>query len=70
MDAVRRYVNKYCDRDYVMKDSEVPTREEQPGRDEILDGVKNKDWIVHNSDKSGRIVLDTKTYYLASMEEH
>ena len=53
-----------------MKDSEVLTPDEQAGREEILEGVKNKDWIVYNSDKSGRIVLDTKTNYLRCMKEH
>ena len=46
------------------------TEEEQAGLDDIKKGIANKDWMIYSSDKSGKIVLDTKQNFLSCMEEH
>ena len=46
------------------------TREEFLGRKEIEDGIKNKEWMLYHTDKSGKMVLDTKENYLRSMMPH
>ena len=36
------------------------TKVEQAGLDEIKEQIKHKGWMVYNSDKNGKRVLDTK----------
>ena len=33
-------------------------------------GVKNKDWRLYSTDKSGKLVLDTNDNYLRTKEKH
>ena len=70
MDTVSEYRWKNCDAKGNCKGGNNLTEEEQAGLDEIKDGVKNKGWMVYNSDKSGKIVLDTKDNFLKCMSEH
>ena len=70
LETVDKYIKEYCDSDGIMKGSQVLTDQEEKGRKEILEGVKTKDWLVYTSDKSGRIVLDTKENFIDGMREH
>ena len=70
MNAVNMYMFENCTSDGSIKDSGILTPEEEDGRKEILEGVKTKNWLVYNSDKSGSIVLDTKENYLEAMKEY
>ena len=36
----------------------------------MREGIKFKDWIVYSTDKSRKMVLDTKENFLSCMEEH
>ena len=40
------------------------------GHKEVLDGIKNRIWILYQTDKSGKMVLDTKENFLESMKPH
>ena len=60
METVSRYAAENCNPDGTIKDSVVLSPEEEAGRQEILDGIKSKDWILYTSDKSGKMVLDTR----------
>ena len=46
------------------------TEKEELGRQEIAEGVKNKDWRLYSTDKSGKLVLDTNEKYLRTQEKH
>ena len=54
----------------MIKDSDVLTKDERAGLDEIKDGIEKKGWMIYTTDKSGKIVLDTKTNFLECMSEH
>ena len=56
--------------DGTIKDSTVLILEEEAGRQQILDGIKTKDWLLYTSDKLGRMVLDTKENFIEGMGEH
>ena len=64
MDTVNKYISKQI---------ETPTnltREEAQGRKEILKGIKESGWMLYTTDKSGKLVLDTKDNFLKSMLPH
>ena len=46
------------------------TEKEELGRQEIVEGVKNKDWRLYSTDKSGKLVLDTNENYLRTQGKH
>ena len=46
------------------------TKSEELGRKEIRNGIKEKDWKLYSTDKSDKLVLDTKENYLKAMEPH
>ena len=46
------------------------TELEQQGLKEIKEGIKSKDWMVYNTDKSSRIVLDTRENFLRAQLKH
>ena len=70
MKAVDEYTAMYCNELGEMKGSQVLTEKEELGRKEIIKGVKHSGWMVYNSDKSGRVVLDTIENFLNGMSEH
>ena len=39
-------------------------------RKEISEGVKGKNWMLYGTDKSGKLVLETKDNFLRVMEPH
>ena len=63
-------MNTRRDMKEICKEGNNLTDKEQEGLEKIKDGVKNKGWIVYNSDKSRKIVLDTKDNFLKCMSEH
>ena len=46
------------------------TEKEELGRQEIIEGGKNKDWRLYSTDKSGKLVLDTNENYLRTQKKH
>ena len=46
------------------------TEKEELGRQELVEGVKNKDWRLYSTDKIGKLVLDTNENYLRTQERH
>ena len=64
LDVVNQYLNSECDSRGMPRDGSNLTPAEKAGRDEIRDGIKNKGWMLYNSDKSGNLVLDTKDNFL------
>ena len=59
-----------CDPRGVFKEGMNLTETERAGLDEIKEGIRNKDWMIYTSDKSGKVVLDTKENFLKCMKEH
>jgi hypothetical protein len=70
IEQVKKYVKELCDEDGNIEGAEVLYDDELKGLEEIKEGIKSKDWMLYLSDKSGKIVLDTKTNFLESMSEH
>ena len=70
MKPLDNYIKMNCDKQGKAKDSDILTKAEEDGRREILDGIKTKGWLLYTSDKSGKIVLDTRENFLKCMEEH
>ena len=67
-EVIDEYIHGYFSKLGAMKESQVLTEREKSGRREILEGVKNKGWMIYNSDKSGKIVLNTVENFLHGME--
>ena len=59
MDVVSEFMSNFVDPQGNMKESRILTKEEERGRQEILEGIKTKGWILYNSDKSGKLVIDS-----------
>ena len=70
MDFVSEFMSNFVDPQGNMKESRILTKEEERGRQEILEGIKTKGWILYNSDKSGKLVIDSKDNYLKAVREH
>ena len=70
METLNSFLRNQCDKKGVMYNSSVLSREEQAGLDELKDGIDNHEWMVYTTDKSGKIVLDTKENFLQCMQEH
>ena len=64
VDIVREYAGRN------IKTISNLTPQEELGRQEIKAGIRDKGWILYNTDKSGRLVLDTKENFLKAMEVH
>ena len=56
MKAVDKYISEYCNKKGNIRDSDVLTDEEEAGREEILEGIEKKGWMLYTSDKSGKLV--------------
>ena len=52
IDTAREYMSTHCNPDKTIKASHVLTPKEEAGKQEILEGIKTKDWILYHSDKS------------------
>ena len=59
MDVVSEFMSNFVDPQGNMKESRILTKEEERGRQEILEGIKTKGWILYNSDKSGQLIIDS-----------
>ena len=70
METIEKYLRSNCDKNGVSIGSDILTPEERAGLDELKVGVETKDWLVYTTDKSGKVVLDTKTNFLECMKEH
>ena len=70
LETVEHYMWNNCDKKGNIVNCSNLTEAEQAGLDEIKVGVKTKGWIIYSSDKSGKIVLDTKENFLECMREH
>ena len=70
MDTLINYMCNHCDNKGICEDSNNLTQKERAGLDELREVIKSKGWIVYTTDKSGKMVLDTKENFLSCMEEH
>ena len=70
LDVVNRYLNSDCDSRVMPRDGINLTAAERAGRDDVKDGIENKGWMLYKSDKSGKLVLDTKDNFLKCMSGH
>ena len=70
LDAWESYIEENSDAEGRIVGSNNLTRAEALGRKEIADGVKNRSWMLYGTDKSGKLVLDTKANFLKCMEPH
>ena len=44
--------------------------QQEAGRREIQEGIKNRGWILYGTDKSGKLVLDTQENFNRAMAPH
>ena len=68
-EVTRGYMSDNCDERGNIKESNI-TREERAGLKSIQRKVKDQEWIVMPTDKSGRLTVNTKRNYLERMEPH
>ena len=48
--------------------SENLTDREKKGRDQIMRGIANQNWMLYNTDKSGKLCVDTVENYVKCMQ--
>ena len=70
IDTVKEYMLTNCDRKGVINQSENLTDRERKGRDQIMRGIANQGWMLYNTDKSGKLCLDTVANYKECMASH
>ena len=70
IDLVNEYINNNCDDDLLPIGANNLTWMERKGMKEIKDRCKTKGWMLYETDKSGRMVLDTETNFMKCMESH
>ena len=70
LDCFRDFVKDKCDNQLQPLNFMNLSKLEEKGRKEIIKGIKEKDWYLYSTDKSGKLVLDTIENYAASMQEH
>ena len=68
--VTKEFIEHNCDEVGNVKDADNLTESEKKGRKEIIEGIKTKDWIIYETGKSGKTVLDTKQNYLEVMKKH
>ena len=59
MYVVSEFMSNFVDPQGNMKESRILVKEEEKGRQEILEGIKTKRWILYNSNKSGKLIIDS-----------
>ena len=70
LDAWDLYMRSNLDNDGKLTDSNNLTRSEALGRKEISEGIKSRNWLLYGTDKSGKLVLDTRENFLECMKPH
>ena len=70
LDAWDSYIGRNEDDNGRIRGANNLTRAEAEGRREIAQGVKDKNWMLYGTDKSGRLVLDTRANFLECMKPH
>ena len=70
MDSLNEYIGANCNDKLQPNNGINLTPQELKGKNEIIEGIKNKGWVLGRTDKSDRLVLDTELNYLNSMREH
>ena len=63
-------MNLRCDLKGVIRGSEILTESEKEGMRQIKEGIISKGWHLYQTDKSGRMCLDTVKNYVECMSEH
>ena len=69
MTEVEKYLNNECDDSQPLGGSNL-TKSELKGLKEIKHGVRNLGWCLYQTDKSGRMVLDTMENFISCMHDH
>ena len=70
MDVIREYMRTNCDKDGNMKGSENMTKSELEGRRQVREGIASKGWMLYQTDKSGKLCLDTVSNFEECMAGH
>ena len=70
VNTVNRYVNHHCDVKGVMKGSQNLSESELNGMKQIREEIETKGWHLYQTDKSGRMCLDTIQNYVNCMSGH
>jgi hypothetical protein len=70
IEEIKKYIADKCDDEGNIRGAEVLDEDELAGLEEIEEGIRNKGWMLYYSDKSGRLVLDTKDNFLDCMADH
>ena len=70
METFDEYVRENCGEEGLARGSMNLSSLEERGREEILEGIKKKGWVLGNGDKSGWMTLDTTANYARAMAPH
>ena len=67
LQVLDEYILNECDEFGNPFGHENLTKQEALGRKEIIRGIKNKNWMLYGTDKSEKLVLDTRENFLLAM---
>merc|ERR1711954_395170 len=70
LQATRRYVAEECEDNLLPTGGHNLTRQEAMGRKEIVNGIKSRGWMLYETDKSDKMVLDTVENFVEAMRPH
>ena len=70
MKAASGYIKKHCDPKGNIEGGSNMTEAEYRGYKEVQEGVKNSEWVLYQTDKSGMMCLDTIENYKKAMQVH
>ena len=68
--ATKRYISDNCNSKGSIKGASNLTDDEIKGYKEINEGIKSKGWLLYETDKSGKLCIDTLENYKLAMSKH
>ena len=68
--ATKRYISDNCNSKGSIKGASNLTDDEIKGCKEIKEGIKSKGWLLYETDKSGKLCIDTLENYKLAMSKH
>ena len=63
-------MRSHCNKKGEIFSSDNLTDRAKKGREQIRQGIANQGWMLYNTDKSGKLCLDTTQNYIECMSSH
>ena len=70
LEAVEDFIKAKCDSKGAVKGATNLTQAEQRGLSEIRERIKQGEWVLYTTDKSGKFCLDTPQNYAKAVSKH